>query len=405
MKKFISILLVLVTALSVTIFTTGCSGESHWGEITFVIHYANGNVKSIKGTRSLGDKDDLLAQAKKGNFATLRGYEIDNPGYVTKLYYYPKKNKKQLFLDATTFNTTLYHSFKDGKTIDLYEETYQRQYSVYYYIGNEPYIHENYYYGDDIVITDMMKQELAVATPNRHYAGEWKVTFWKSQYGDTPKDRDYTWTFDTKFSTEQDEMFVYEDTWKDSIWYTDSGIQRIWLNDYWIAIDVTAVFKPNKVNVRFNYNYNGLSPTVKQVGYNENLDGYFEEVKQEDLKYDFFGWYKDSNLTIKHNNEIDAYYEQDGNILDLYAKVKQYKDIKVNLGDGKGFIDAKVYSPYISSTNGYEESVVNIVPQAPTGKYFIGWSENEDGSKRLDTSKYDLFTLMESGKKYYAVYA
>ena len=167
---------------------------------------------------------------------------------------------------------------------------------------------------------------------------------------------------------------------------------------------MTAEFLPNKVNVRFNYNYNDLSPTIKQVGYNENLDKYFDEIKNEDIKYDFFGWYEDFNLTSKHEKEIDAYYEKDGNVLDLYAKVKQYKDIKVNLGDGNGPIDAKVYASYTYSST-KEEGMVNIVPQAPEGKTFIGWCDNEDGLGRLDTSVYDLFTLMKSGKTYYPVYA
>lgn len=403
MKKIASIILVLILTLSVSCYFIGCATPSYYGDITFRIHYENGDVKTVKGSR-LMDEDFLVVQAQNGGFATLNGYNFNKPGYgLSGLYYYASKKDKKRLMNSHEFDMKLFYSFKDGKVIDLYEETYKLNYSVYYYVGNEPYVHVDYEYGDDIVITDLLSQTIAVATPDRHYIDRWDVSFWKSSYGDNPQDRNYTWTFDTKFSSVQDEMFIYDEMMKDSIWYTESGIKRVWVKDYWYALDVTAKFAPNKVNVRFNYGVDGTTPTLKKVGYSENLDGYFEEIKKEDDKFDFFGWYKTSQFTEKQEGEIIEFYEQDGNVLDLYAKFKYYKDIQVDIGNGEGLVNAKVYAPFTLGKE-IEESVVNVEPQPPLGKDFVGWSEESNSSKILNTNYNSLYSIMESGKKYYAVY-
>ncbi len=406
MKKLVSTILVLILSLSAGCLFIGCATPSYYGDITFKIHFENGDVQTVKGSRSYSE-NFIVVQAENGGFATLRGYNFNKPGYkLNGLYYYAGKKDKKCLMNFQEFDMKLLYSFKDGKTIDLYEETTKLEYSVYYYVGNEPYVHIDYEYGDEIVLTDRLQQAIAVATPERHYVGGWDVEFWESSYGRTPQNRGDTWTFGTTFSKTQDQMFVYDDLYKDSIWDTEGGgIERVWVKDYWYALNVTAVFKPNNVNVRFNYNYLNVAPQVKKVGYSENLDDYFSEVKQEGVKLDFFGWYKEPYFETEFNEEISEFYEQDGNVLDLYAKVKEYKDIKVDLGDGNGVIDAKVYAPHTYSNGNSEESFVSATPQAPSGKYFIGWSENEDGSQRLDTGVNSLYSLMESGKTYYAVYA
>ena len=401
MKKLVSTILVLILSLSVSCFFIGCATPSYYGDITFKIHLDNGDVQTIKGSRSLAE-DFIVVQAENGGFATLKGYNFNKPGYkLVGIYYDAGNNKKKYLMDYQEFNMQLLYSFKDGKTIHLYEETRKLEYSVYYHVGNEPYVHIDYEYGDDIVMTDLLRQEVAVATPSRHYLDRWDVSFWKSSYGDTPQDRDYTWEFGTKFSSAQDQMYLYDDVLKDTIWYTENGIQRVWVKDYWYALDVTAKFAPNKVNVRFNYGVDGTTPTVKKVGYNENLDGYFEEIKKEEDKFDFFGWYKTSQFIEKHDGEITEFYEQDGNVLDLYAKVKQYKDIQVDIGNG--LVSAKVYAPFTLGEK-IEESVVSVEPQAPLGKYFVGWSTDPNSNKILNTNYSSLYSLMESGKNYYAVY-
>lgn len=350
---------------------TSCS-QDYKGEVTFRIHKWDDSIVNAKGIREPGKTGSIISS--NGEYETFGSYKIDaRVGFTfSGLQYLSNDGYYREVMDYRKYiNYENLWTITNGSVVDVYEKWTPIEYRVTYVSdGNEDAntitYESSYFVGDQILLTNDIEAVLAKnARPRKNIVGY--TAFFVSVLNE---DVTFEWTFGGKVNETIIKYF-------NQVQY---GSNRIF---------VIADWESEKVKVEFNFNYsdgndNVIEPKEIEVGYDEDLYKYFGEyVKDQNIE--FLGWYLDENLTIVAPQEISDEYKNTP--LALYAKHLEFKDIKIDLQDGKSAISARIY----------KDGTLSIILDKEDSE-FLGLSSSPNATK-LDYDK------IISGKTYYAIYS
>ncbi|MBO5851135.1 MAG: hypothetical protein J6R29_02245 [Clostridia bacterium] len=352
--------------------------KQYKGKVKLIIHKWDGSEIVVEGTRDSSKKNYIVKYIDDNQ--TFGTYLPDERvGYrFVGLYYYNENSNSKYILDngSTTYvNFEQLWRIKDGATVDVYESWNTNVYSVDFVTSTNSnyYTTYSYYIGSNIELSSSIQNVFSSEINDRKQ----NVGYTAYYTNKNNEPVEFEWTFGGEFNEEIIEHF-------ENMHYTNNGKLKVKQN--WVA---------DKVRVEFNYCYgDGLDtqiyPRELAVGYDEDLTKYFTDVVTDENR-EFFGWYLDEAYEIKAPKEIGKEYETVA--LKLYAKHLTFKEIKIDLLDGKGPISARVYE----FKNGEQPTLSINIPQV-AGKIFRGLSNVPQDNGAL------YYAGIEAGKTYYLSY-
>ena len=346
--------------------------KEYKGKVKFIIHKWDGSEITVEGKRESDKKDTMINFV--GDNQTFGNYTpYKRVGYMFGGLYYTKNGQSKTVLDydsyydITEVNFQRLWEIKDGETVDLYETWHKRVYEVRYVSSTNSNYYTTYSYNIDsnIELSQNIQYIFSTEAHDRKTLVGY-TAFYTSKENELVE---FEWTFGGKI----DEALIvnhFENTL-----YTNNCVISVKQN--WVA---------DKVKVELNFLYvdgndNQILPKEITVGYDEDLTKYFtEEVTAQNVE--FMGWYLDSTLTTPAPKEISKDYETTP--LQLYAKHKEFKSIKIDLQNGNPPVDARVYSD-------------NTISIDMGNNYFYGLSDTTS-MKKLP------YAVLVEGETYYATY-
>lgn len=348
--------------------TSSCESK-YEGEITLKIHTYNDSVITAKGDRDSNNSKNIVKY--NGQYHTFGEYvPTKRTGYTFGGLYYKIGSQYNYIMSGEEYGYNIdydeLYKIKNKEVLDVYESWNAINYSVKY-VANEMdtyYIIYDYYVGSVIELSQNVENVF-----NRNTSSRKQVIGYTAYYYDKNNELvEFDWAFGGSFNETLISHF-------ENMNYTNGGI-----------ITVKQKLLADKVKVELNFLYsdengNQIPSKTIQVGYDEDLAKYFSEgVTAKNVE--FMGWYLDVSLTQVAPKEISKQYENTP--LQLYAKHKEFKSIKVNLQNGNPAVDARIYS----------DGTLSI--DVENGNFY-GLSNTTD-MKRLP------YSAIVDGETYYATY-
>ncbi len=379
MKKFIAILLLIVCAI---MLVSGCGNDRilYYGKVTFNIHTHDGKVITIMGERHANEhSEDHIFKLLDNYYDFKRAPEYEKPirkGYYFNGLYYTNENGERycIFDGWNGIDEDVICSIKDDSVVDVYED-WGKYYYHFKFIAYDPTIENSPTYscsferqiGETILESDINFNHFKMEDYQERHG---RYTYGGFEYSDGTNT--YSWDFDRSLDLEFAE-FIY-----------DKFIKTIdddnFLGNYENPVNVYIKWVPDNVNVIFNYG-DLANPREQAVPFNSELNEYFN-IDQTNVE--FFGWYLDEDLQQLKPSELPDTNE----VVELYASYKRFKSIKIDLRDGNGEQDARVY----------EDETISL--QTPQDKILLGFSASKFSSARIN----NFHQNAEEGNTYYAVY-
>ena len=404
MRKFITWVLIILGALFLLGSCDGCDGcddcsggcdltsgcescvdldaceKQYKGEITMNIHKHDGTVLTIKGNRERGKKNCIINNS--GEYETFGSYTVPKrAGYTYDgLEYYGPNGYVDLYYGDKYINYNALWKIKDGSEIDVYENWDAKVYYVAYRSSNDfgALQRFNYAVGSEILLgSDISNVFNYDANDRKTLIGY--TAYYKDRSG---QEQTFEWTFGGKFN--ENHVALFED---------NSGT----INS---EIIVRANWLADTVKVELNFNVTDgvdVGNVVKTltVGYDEDLSKYFGEYVNVPNRQ-FFGWYLDEDLTAKAPKEISAAYKDTP--LKLYAKHLEFKEIYIDLQDGKGAQPARAYEDGTFLIKNNSGVYAIEIPGTKDDKQFYGLSLDPQDERRT------LYGAIIASGTYYATY-
>ncbi len=355
--------------------STGCSSggcdldteTKYNGDITLKIHTYDGQIITVTGHRDEDVEGYIVSQEETDKYLSIiKNYSMSTrPGYYFEGLYYVKGTEycyifEKYNLTQYSVNRSNLRKIKDGAVIDVYENWKENEFLVEYRVKGKHFDIHGYSYGDMVEIPSEVTEYINNLNNPKEVLAGWKIvgSDWNSGY------EEKEWTLG---------LF-------------DANKEALYEGHYYGLLKVEAVFESVKVNVKFHYDFESKPAEVKKVYYDENLSGYFKQRSSSETEegVEFIGWYLDEARTQKFNGEFDSLYQTE--TLNLYAKWKYYKTVKIDFKKNIGVKTCKVY----------EDNTLSL--SLPTDIY--GVSESMETISRIN----DYYSTMEEGKTYYVVY-
>ena len=405
MRKFITWVLIILGALWLLGSCDGCGGcddcsggcdltsgcescvdldaceKQYKGEITMNIHKYDGTILTIKGNRERGKKNCIINNS--GEYETFGSYTVpERIGLRFEgLEYKDENGNYKTLLDSNQYISYNYlWRIKDKSEIDVYERWSNIYYRVCYVTSAGQFgsyrLDFDYYIGSQIEFTNSVENVFnSESHPRKTQVG------YTAYYVDiNGKTVEFPWVFGQTFNETHIAHF-------ENVRYGE----KILIKANWVSDTV-------KVELNFNVtDGNDVGNVVKTltVGYDEDLSKYFGEYVNVQNRQ-FFGWYLDEDLTAKAPKEISANYKDTP--LKLYAKHLEFKEIYIDLQDGKGAKEARAYEDGTFLIKNDSGVYAIEIPGTKDGKQFYGLSLDPQVEKRT------LYGAIIPSGTYYAIY-